>query len=71
MGPPSLGKNMLLFTTVNEMARKLEKVIGVRLSVMDAEALSKAAELRGLRSSQFVRQLILEWLSSQDLKVRG
>lgn len=71
MGPPSLGKNMLLFTTVNEMARKLEKVIGVRLSVMDAEALSKAAELRGLRPSQFVRQLILEWLSSQDLKVRG
>jgi len=71
MGPPSLGKNMLLFTTVNEMARKLEKVIGIRLSVMDAEALSKAAELRGLRPSQFVRQLILEWLSSQDLKVRG
>jgi len=71
MGPPSLGKNMLLFTTVNEMARKLEKVIGVRLSVMDAEALSKAAELRGLRPSQFVRQLILEWLSSQVLKVRG
>lgn len=44
----------------------LKKVVGVRLGVREFGALRGAAAIRGLRVSQLIRQILLEWLSSHN-----